>query len=183
MKYLKIALFIAILRYVFIALNRQIILEDPHDGWVNYFYLPAGLNVIAILTSGYIGAAGVAIGSLVWNLRNNSIDSPTAITLSVAPFLSCSISYWTYSIFHNTYRTNDWHAPTVNDYIKIALTYAIVNSTLHHAIFPIVFGSELFSSATYLEMMLGDIFGAMIVFIVFNIVASLSLDILKKYIN
>lgn len=171
------------MRYIFIALNHQIIIDDPHDGWVNYFYLPAGINVIAILTSGYTGAAGVAIGSLIWNIRNNSIEPFPTIILSVAPFLSCSISYWAYSIFHDTYRTNHWHAPTVNDYIKIACTYAFINSTLHHAIFPILFGSKLFSSATYFEMMLGDICGAFIVFVVFNVLTSLILDLFRKQRN
>lgn len=176
---MQVIFVIALMRYFFIAINHQINLVEAHDGWVNYLYLPAGANVIALLTSGYTGALGVAVGSLAWNILNRNLDIQAEIILSTMPLLSCSISYLIYSSTHRSMDKNYWHAPTLKEYIYFSLIYAIINSSLHHVVFPFLLGSTAFSAVTFAEMLFGDVFGAAVVFITFNILTSLLIDIVK----
>lgn len=180
MKAVKSILIISILRYELIFLNKQIHIAIDYDGWVDYFYLPAGLNIIALLVCGYEAAIGIAIGSFVWNLFNKNTDVFADIGLSVMPFISCSIAYYLYHQFIIQKENKDWHAPSFREVSIFSFIYAIINSVLHHAAFPFLLKLEEFSIISLLKMFIGDLSGSLFVFIVFNIVTSLIIDIVGR---
>lgn len=179
MKALKSVIIISILRYLFIFLNKQIHIVIDYDGWVDYFYLPAGLNIIALLIYGYEGAVGIAVRSFIWNFLNKSSDIFAAIGLSIMPFVSCLIAYYLYHQFIVKKQNKEWHAPSFKSVILFSFVYAIINSVLHHAAFPFLLKLETFSVISLLKMFIGDLSGALFVFIAFNILTSISIDIAK----
>lgn len=179
MKAIKTISLIAIIRYLSIAINLYVNLIQPYDGWVNYFYLPAGVNVIATLVCGHIGALGVGLGSLAWNLINKDTNLISAITLSIVPILSCSVAYFLYGKINNTAPSADWRVPSIQDIVGFVTVYAIINSALHHLVFPYVLGGGVFSPASLFQMLIGDFLGALFLFVCLNILASLSIDLMK----
>ena len=183
MKALKSVIIISILRYLFIFLNKQIHIVIDYDGWVDYFYLPAGLNIIALLIYGYEGAVGIAVGSFIWNLLNKSSDIFVAIGLSIMPLVSCSTAYYLYHQFIVQRQNKEWYAPSFRDVILFSFIYAVINSVLHHAAFPFLLKLEGFSVISLVKMFVGDLSGAIFVFIAFNILTSLTIDIAKRYKN
>jgi len=179
MKAIKTVALIAIIRYLFIAINLYINLVQPYDGWVNYFYLPAGVNVIATLVCGHLGALGVGVGSFVWNIFNKNMDLVSAITLSIVPVLSCSASWFVYQkLTHQTLPT-EWRTPSLQDIVRFVVIYAIINSALHHLVFPYVLGGRMFSQSSLFQMLIGDFLGATFLFVCLNILASLLIDLMK----
>ena len=181
MKAVKSIIIISVLRYLFILLNKQIHIVIDYDGWVDYFYLPAGLNIIALLIYGYEGAVGIALGSFIWNLLNKGSDIFSTIGLSVMPFISCSIAYYLYHQFIVQRQNKEWYAPSIRDVILFSFIYAVINSVLHHAAFPFLLKLEGFSVITLVKMFVGDLSGAIFVFIAFNILTSLTIDIAKRF--
>ena len=183
MKAVKSIIIISILRYFFILLNKHIHLVIDYDGWVDYFYIPAGFNVIALLIYGYEGAVGIAIGSLIWNLFNKSSDIFVGIGLSIMPFVSCSIAYYIYYQFIVQNRNQEWHAPSFREVVLFSLIYAVMNSVLHHVAFPFILKLENFSIISFVKMFVGDLSGALFVFIIFNILTSFALDVIGRAPN
>ena len=183
MKAVKSIIIISVLRYLFILLNKQIHIVIDYDGWVDYFYLPAGLNIIALLICGYEGAVGIAVGSFIWNLLNKSSDIFVDVALSIMPFISCSVAYYLYHQFIVQQHYKEWHAPSFRDVVLFSFIYAIINSVLHHAAFPFLLKLEEFSIISLVKMFVGDLSGAIFVFIAFNILTSLTIDIAKRFKN
>ena len=179
MKATKTVSLIAIIRYLFIAINAYINLVQPYDGWVNYFYLPAGVNVIATLACGHLGALGIGFGSFAWNIFNKDMDLVSALTLSVVPVLSCSASYFAYEKLTGQTLSTEWRTPSIQDISRFVVVYAIINSALHHLVFPYVLGGGMFSQSSLFQMLIGDFLGAAVLFICLNILASLFIDLMK----
>ena len=180
MKAVKTIFVIAVLRYLFIALNRQIHITIDYEGWVDYFYLPAGLNIIALLVCGYVGAIGVAIGSFAWNILHKDTNIFAAIGLSAMPFISCSLSYLIYHFFYAKAPVEQWRAPTLKDVFIFVSLYAVVSSVLHHLAFPFLLKVEGFSLLSLVKMCVGDLSGGLFVFILFNVLTSLVIDLVKR---
>jgi len=180
MKAAKTIIIVAILRYLFIALNKQIHITADYEGWVDYFYLPAGLNIIALLVCGYVGAIGVAIGSFAWNIIHKDTNIFASIGLSAMPFISCSLSYLTYNHFYAVAPVEQWRRPTLKDVIIFVSLYAVINSVLHHLAFPFLLKVESFSVFSLVKMCIGDLSGALFVFILFNVLTSLVIDLVKR---
>ena len=183
MKAVKSIIIISLLRYLFILLNKQIHLVVDYDGWVDYFYLPAGLSIIALLICGYEAAIGISIGSFIWNLLNKSYDIFYAIGLSIMPLVSCSIAYYLFHQFIVQKYNKEWHAPSLRDVFLFSFIYAVINSVIHHAAFIFLLKLEGFSIISLSKMFFGDVSGALFVFIAFNILTSLTIDIAKRYKN
>lgn len=183
MKAVKSIIIIALFRYLFILLNKQIHLVIDYGGWVDYFYIPAGLNIIALLICGYEGAIGIAVGSFIWNLLNKSYDIFYAIGLSIMPLVSCSIAYYLFHQFIVQKYNKEWHAPSLRDVFLFSFIYAVINSVIHHAAFIFLLKLEGFSIISLLKMFFGDLSGALFVFVLFNIITSLTIDIAKRLKN
>ena len=180
MRVVKSILITSILRYMFIFLNKQIHMVIDYDGWIDYFYIPAGLNIIVLLIYGYEGAIGIAIGSFIWNFLNKSSDMFAAVGLSIMPFISSSIAYYLYQRFIIQDKNKGWHAPSLSEVCIFSIIYAIINSTLHHAAFPFLLKFESFSIFSLLKMFVGDLSGALFLFILFNILTSLTIDAVTR---
>ncbi len=183
MKAVKSIVTISLLRYLFILLNKQIHIIVDYDGWVDYFYLPAGLSIIALLICGYEAVIGISIGSLIWNLLNKSYDIFYTIGLSIMPLVSCSIAYYLFCQFIVQKYNKEWHAPSLRDVDIFSFIYAVINSVIHHAAFIFLLKLEGFSIISLIKMFFGDLIGALFVFILFNIITSLTIDIAKRLKN
>lgn len=170
---------IAIIRYASIAINANLDLVEPYDGWVNYFYLPAGVNVIAMLVCGYAGAVGVGVGSLAWNLIHKNVDYVSALSLSGAPILSCAASLLLHEKLSGRAADSDWRIPSVRDLLTSVTIYSLMNGLVHHLIFPYIFGDKNFSLISLIQMCLGDFMGAVFLFVCLNILVSASIDVMK----
>ena len=179
MKAIKTVALIAIIRYLFIAINFYINLIQPYDGWVNYFYLPAGVNVMATLVCGHLGALGVGVGSFAWNILNKDMNLISATTLSIVPVMSCSASWFAYQKLTHQTLSAEWRTPSLQDIARFVIIYAIINSALHHLVFPYVLGSAMFSQSSLFQMLIGDFLGATFLFVCLNILASLLIDLMK----
>jgi hypothetical protein len=63
--------------------------------------------------------------------------------------------------------------------LTFVVVYAIINSALHHLVFPYVLGGGMFSQSSLLQMLIGDFLGAAFLFVCLNILASLLIDLMK----
>ena len=179
MKILNTLCLIAIIRYASITINAHLDLVEPYDGWVNYFYLPAGVNVITMLVCGYIGAIGVGDGSLAWNIIHKNVDYASALSLSAAPILSCVASLFFSEKLSGRAANADWRIPSVRDLLIFVVIYSLMNSLVHHLVFPYVFGNKNFSVISLIQMCVGDFLGAVFLFVCLNILVSAAIDVMK----
>ena len=58
-----------------------------------------------------------------------------------------------------------------------------MNSVLHHVAFPFILKLENFSIISLVKMFVGDLSGALFVFIIFNILTSFALDVIGRAPN
>lgn len=162
---LRLIFVAACVRFAAIGLSDVLISKDQFDGWVSIVYIPAGINVIMVLAWGIPAAAGIALGSLFLNLGVRGLDFLSGTSLALMSGVSCTLSYWLASKLRVENRSMDgWTVITFNEVVLFTLGYAFINSSLHHAIFSALLPKVEFSWTSYALMMVGDVFGTVMVF-------------------
>ena len=153
---------------------------------VSIFYIPAAVITLSGLTLGYISVAGLFLAGLTLNFYlypdihflSNVVISAVPATVSALTLLIMSLTNRNIaSLLSPAVAFSD---VDVFDVLYFCLMHAILNTSIHQALFSYnpVFGVK-FDLFTAGGMLLGDVAGSYLIFILFNLAFSLVSSVVR----
>lgn len=144
-----------------LAINEWVFTNLEFMRGVNWVYLPAGVRLVATLLFGLPGAMGVLIGSwtayFFYHFPNDVVQSVAGgIMEAAAPYLAY---LWARSALR---LRPDLGNLTTGRLLACAVSYALVNSAIHHAWF-FLHGARETLATGFVAMFIGDLTGALFV--------------------
>lgn len=146
-------------------------------GHINWIYLPAFLRLANVIVLGYYcGSIATGLGVMFLYMIYPS-TVPTLILNTLAGILSPLLAFWVFKILKN----REVSITYLKDLMMLAVIYALMNSLTHNLAWICVEPDQLFSFNQVPIMFIGDLVGAFVGALVFNLVVSDSA--LVKYIK
>ncbi len=135
-------------------------------GHINWIYLPAFLRLANVIVLGYYaGSIATGLGVMFLYVINPS-TFPTLILNTLAAILSPLLAFWVFKILKN----REVSITYLKDLMQLAVIYALMNSITHHLAWICVEPDQLFSFNQVPIMFIGDLVGAFVGALVFNLV-------------
>ncbi len=143
---------------------------------VSIFYIPAAVITISSLSLGYMAAPGIFLGALIINFSlYPTMDAYANILISCVPALVSALTIAVMTIGNTKIR--DFLRPGMGytqidaiDILYFCILHSILNTSIHQLLF--FFKAEYgvqFDMFSLMSMMLGDLSGSFLIFILLNI--------------
>ena len=143
---------------------------------VSIFYIPAAVITISSLSLGYMAAPGIFLGALIINFSlYPTMDAYANILISCVPALVSALTIAVMTIGNTKIR--DFLRPGMAytqidaiDILYFCILHSILNTSIHQLLFFVKteYGVQ-FDMFSLMSMMLGDLSGSFLVFILLNI--------------
>lgn len=135
-------------------------LLDIVPGQIALVFLPAFIRVMAVVVAGFAGALGIAIGSFLVSMVLIELPALQAAWVSVASAAGILLSYW---ILRQAIREPSLPI-TLPVLLALSVLYSAINAVIHGLTWWFLGVNEQVSQVDLSLMMLGDLFGVVVMF-------------------
>jgi hypothetical protein len=157
---------VALLWTMLFRLNTLLFSYFEKNQFVNLFFMPAGVRLIAVLLFAELGVAGLLLGALITSSSINiTIMMATCLISAINPYLAIHL---TKRFFQVDFLLNNLNAKVL---ILMGVFSAGFNALTHHLYF---YYAELTTSwLNCLTMFVGDLLGIAIMMLLFSLILKL----------
>ena len=165
---------VAILRILSILFQLNVDLFFEHNRWISILYIPAGINIFAVLIANYQGMAGIALGTFIWNLLAHHLSLDENIAIACVSGLTGGCAVYVFNWLSRQPSTNStWSKMSLSRMIFLFALYGVINTAAHNLTFVSVLRDYELSLTNVTHMFIGDFTGALLLFIFLNLATSL----------
>jgi hypothetical protein len=147
------------------------------------FFIPSSVRLFGVLLLGYRTGLGIVLGSLIFAFGINNLGQTPeqSLIVSLQAGVSCSASLLVFALISN--KAGCWRSPVVAvteidayDVLYLCVIQSVLNSGLASLVYYLVPGQlQPVTLHQALTMFMGDLTGAFLVFILLNLLMSLTL--------
>lgn len=171
----KVSIVVAL--FCFVALAAHALIK-PFLGQhvsASFFYIPAGVNIIAMLALGNVATIGIGGSVLVWALFVREFDAAQSVALALSTVAVCMLALWIHRQLRKL-RITGRPPPTLTislaDAVMFTVIYGLINSVTKELLLsPLLYGKPP-SVADMSLKFTGDVFGGITVFVAANLTIS-----------
>lgn len=142
------------------------------------FYLPSGVNIIAMLAFGHVATLGIGGSVLVWALLARGLSVTQSMSMALSTMLVCVLALWMHRRLRELRIVAGRPPPApalsigVADAVMFAVIYGLINSVTKELLLsPLLYGKPP-SVADMSLKFTGDVLGGVAVFIAANLAVS-----------
>jgi hypothetical protein len=156
---------------------------ERFNAYASAFFIPSSVRLFGVLLLGYRTGLGIVLGSLIFAFGINNLGQTPeqSLIVSLQAGVSCSASLLVFALISN--KAGCWRSPVVAvteidayDVLYLCVIQSVLNSGLASLVYYLVPGQlQPVTLHQALTMFMGDLTGAFLVFILLNLLMSLTL--------
>lgn len=144
----------------------------------SFFFLPSGVNIIAMLAFGPMASIGVGSSVLLWSLLVRGMSATQSIGLTLTTMLVCVLALWVHGRLRElriiAERPPPAHSLTISlaDAVMFPVIYGLINSVTKELLLSPLLYNKPPSIADMSLKFTGDVLGGITVLVVANLAIS-----------
>lgn len=174
----KVSALVAICCLLALSLNQLLTPAVSQHMSASVFFLPSGVNIIAMLAFGPVASIGVGASVLLWALLVRGMDATQSIGLTLSTMLVCVLALWIHGRLRELRIIAERPPPaqtltiSLADAVMFTVIYGLINSVTKELLLSPLLYNKPPSIADMSLKFTGDVLGGTAVFVAANLASS-----------